>query len=351
MTGDSDGISGAVGGPAPHVPVLLADALDALDVKPGGLYLDGTFGAGGYTRALLARDPHIRVLALDRDPTAIAGGYDLVEQSKGRLVLAQAQFGDLDIEAQAQGLAPLDGVVLDIGVSSMQLDQAERGFSFRNDGPLDMRMGADGTSAADIVNEASEAQLADIFFHYGEERRARAVARTIVEARRRAPITRTRELAELIGKVVWAEPNAIHPATRSFQGLRIAVNDELGELLRGLIAAERVLKPGGRLSVVTFHSLEDRIVKQFFASRTGRAGSASRHMPLATSEAPSFRMVGKNPVLPSQAEARANPRARSAKLRFAERMDAPGWGEDDALSALATLPELTRDGRTKAGRR
>jgi 16S rRNA (cytosine1402-N4)-methyltransferase len=348
MTGDSDGTPGAVGGPAPHVPVLLADALDALAVKPGRLYLDGTFGAGGYTRELLSRDPSIRVLALDRDPSAIAGGFALVEEAKGRLVLSQAEFGDLDEEAERQGFLPLDGVVLDIGVSSMQLDQAERGFSFRNDGPLDMRMGASGQSAADIVNEGSEALLADIFYHYGEERRARAVARSIVEARRRAPITRTRELADLIGKVVRGEPGGIHPATRSFQGLRIAVNDELGELLRGLIAAERALRPGGRLSVVTFHSLEDRIVKQFFASRTGRAASASRHMPTSGGAAPSFNMVGKTPVLPSQAECRTNPRARSAKLRFAERTDAPAWGEDDALAALASLPDESPARRPRA---
>jgi 16S rRNA (cytosine1402-N4)-methyltransferase len=355
MTGDSDGASGAVGGPAPHVPVLLADALDALAVKPGGTYLDGTFGAGGYTRALLAREASLRVLALDRDPSAIAGGMSLVEEASGRLVLSQALFGNLDAEAENLGFTPLDGVVLDIGVSSMQLDQAERGFSFRHDGPLDMRMGQSGAdagpSAADLVNEGEEALLADIFYHYGEERRARAIARSIIEARRRAPLTRTKELADLVGKVVRAEPGGIHPATRAFQALRIAVNDELGELLRGLMAAERVLKPGGRLVVVTFHSLEDRIVKQFFASRTGRAGSASRHLPLAAQAAPSFRMVGRNPVLPSPEEARANPRARSAKLRYAERTEAPAQARDEGLSALASLPAQARGGQTRAGSR
>ncbi len=354
MMGDSDGPPGAVGGPAPHVPVLLAEARDALALTPGGTYLDGTFGAGGYTRALLAAAPSIRVLGLDRDPTAIAAGYPLVAEADGRLVLSEARFGDLDTEAARLGFAPLDGpgldgVVLDIGVSSMQLDQPARGFSFRHDGPLDMRMGQAGEdagpSAADLVNQGEEGLLADIFYHYGEERRARAIARSIIEARRRAPLTRTKELADLVGKVVRAEPGGIHPATRAFQALRIAVNDELGELLRGLMAAERVLKPGGRLAVVTFHSLEDRIVKQFFASRTGRAGAASRHLPLAAQASPSFRMVGKTPVLPGEAECRANPRARSAKLRFAERTDAPAQGPDEALAALASLPAQVKAGR------
>jgi 16S rRNA (cytosine1402-N4)-methyltransferase len=344
MTGHSDGTSGAVGGPARHIPVLLADALDALAISPGGRYLDGTFGAGGYTRELLARDPSITVLALDRDISAITGGYSLVESAKGRLTLAQENFGNLDEAAQAHGFAPLDGIVLDIGVSSMQIDEAERGFSFRRDGPLDMRMNQSGDkaerrSAADIVNTASEAELADIFFHYGEERRSRAVARTIIEARRRAPLTRTGELASLIATVVRKEPNGIDPATRSFQGLRIAVNDELGELLRALEAAERVLRPGGRLSVVTFHSLEDRIVKQFMAARAGRTPSASRHMPASEQAQASFTLVGRCPILPSEAEMRANPRARSAKLRIAERTQALPQGADDALASLARLPQ------------
>lgn len=355
MTGHSDGNSGAVGGPARHVPVLLAEALDALAPQPGGRYLDGTFGAGGYTRELLARDPNLTVLALDRDLSAITGGYALVEAAEGRLTLAQENFGQLDEAATRRGFAPLDGVVLDIGVSSMQIDQAERGFSFRQDGPLDMRMdqpGAgdgqsaesrkeEGRSAADIVNTAGEAELADIFYHYGEERRSRAVARSIVEARRRAPLTRTSELAALIATVVRKEPNGINPATRSFQGLRIAVNDELGELLRGLAAAERILKPGGRLAVVTFHSLEDRIVKQFMALRSGRKPAASRHMPETDQAEASFRLVGRCPILPSEVEMRANPRARSAKLRIAERTDAAPQAMADGLAALASLPSAS----------
>jgi 16S rRNA (cytosine1402-N4)-methyltransferase len=342
MTGRSNGIPEAPGGLTRHVPVLLADALDALAVKPGGRYLDGTFGAGGYTKALLERDPGIEVLALDRDPSAIIGGFDLVEQAGGRLKLVEAEFGDLAEIATAHRFAPLDGIVLDIGVSSMQIDEAERGFSFRQDGPLDMRMasgeGATGRSAADIVNFASEAELADIFHYYGEERRARAVARTIIEARRRQPLTRTGELASLIVTVVRTEPGGINPATRCFQGLRIAVNDELGQLLRALVAAESVLAPGGRLSVVTFHSLEDRIVKQFMASRAGRKPAASRHLPLAMVETPSFRLVGRCPVLPSLSETRANPRARSAKLRIAERTDGPAMALENDLMALASLP-------------
>jgi 16S rRNA (cytosine1402-N4)-methyltransferase len=338
MTGRGDGSPGAAGGLARHVPVLLTDALDALAVKPQGRYLDGTFGAGGYSSALLARDPTITVLALDRDPTAILGGFALVQEAKGRLTLAEERFGNLDSAAERHGFAPLDGVVLDIGVSSMQLDEAERGFSFRQDGPLDMRMGREGPSAADLVNEGSEALLADIFFHYGEERRARAVARAIVEARRRGRITRTGELARIVASVVRAEPGGIDPATRSFQALRIAVNDELGELLRGLCAAERALKPGGRLAVVTFHSLEDRIVKQFFAARSGRRPAGSRHLPMQAMPEPTFALVGRCPVAPSEAEMRANPRARSAKLRFAERTAAPARPADPELAALAALP-------------
>ncbi len=346
MTGRSNGMPEAPGGLARHVPVLLAEALDALAVKPGGRYLDGTFGAGGYTRALLERDPTLQVLALDRDPTAILGGFDLVEQAGGRLKLVEAEFGDLADVATARGFAPLDGIVLDIGVSSRQIDDAERGFSFRHDGPLDMRMaagpGAAGRSAADIVNHSSEAELADIFHFYGEERRARAVARTIVEARRRQSITRTGELAALIATVVRTEPGGINPATRSFQGLRIAVNDELGELLRALVAAETVLAPGGRLSVVTFHSLEDRIVKQFMASRAGRKPAASRHLPLAETQTPSFTLIGRCPILPSPSEIRTNPRARSAKLRIAERTGGAVMTLEDDLAALASLPTHKR---------
>ena len=331
-------------GDAPHVPVLLSEVLQALDPVRPGLAVDGTFGAGGYTRGLLDADPGIRVLAIDRDAGAIRDGASLERSAGGRLRLVEGRFGALDAVAAAQGEGAADWVVLDIGVSSMQLDRAERGFSFRNDGPLDMRMGGEGESAAEIVNEADEARLADIFFHYGEERRARALARTVVERRRRGRIETTGELAELVAGVVRAEPGSpIHPATRAFQGLRIAVNDELGELVAGLHAAERLLRPGGRLAVVTFHSLEDRIVKQFFAARSGRAGQGSRHLPgpaprAAAAAAKSFAPVTKGPVLPSEAEAAANPRARSAKLRAAERTDAPVPEPLDAIRALACLP-------------
>ncbi|HEX8417891.1 MAG TPA: 16S rRNA (cytosine(1402)-N(4))-methyltransferase RsmH, partial [Methylobacterium sp.] len=300
-----------------HVPVLLAEVIAALDLSGAGLAVDGTFGAGGYTKAMLAQDSDVHVIGIDRDPGAIAGGSSLVRAAVGRLTLVAARFGTLDAVVRAHGRREADAVVLDIGVSSMQIDQPERGFSFRHDGPLDMRMERAGTSAADLVNEAEEAELADILFHYGEERRARAVARTIIEARRRGRIETTAQLAELVAGVVWSDPaSGIHPATRTFQGLRIAVNDELGELVQALHAAERILKPGGRLAVVTFHSLEDRIVKQFFATRSGRMAQASRHLPSLEAPAPrSFTLATKGPVLPSDAEVASNPRARSAKLR------------------------------------
>ncbi|MBN9451155.1 MAG: 16S rRNA (cytosine(1402)-N(4))-methyltransferase RsmH [Bosea sp.] len=339
MTGHGDRSSGAVGGPARHVPVLLAEVLEALAPQAGGRYLDGTFGAGGYSRAILDAAPDVTLLGLDRDPSAIAGGADLVAAMAGRLTLSQANFGELAEEAERFRMVPLDGVVLDIGVSSMQIDQAERGFSFRFDGPLDMRMSSAGQSAADLVNEAEEGLLANIFYHYGEERRSRAVARAVIEARRKAPITTTKQLADLVAGIVRGEPGGAHPATRVFQALRIAVNDELGELVRALHAAETVLKPGGRLVVVTFHSLEDRIVKQFFAERSGRVPAGSRHAPAVAAAQPTFRLVEKGAVAPSEAEMRANPRARSAKLRAAERNDAPSRRADAGLVALSTVPD------------
>lgn len=322
----------------PHIPVLMNEALDALALKAGGRYLDGTFGAGGYSRALLEREPKATLLALDRDPSAITGGAGLVAAMGGRLILAEARFGALAEEAERFKMMPLDGVVLDIGVSSMQLDQAERGFSFRFDGPLDMRMAASGQSAAELVNEADEGVLANIIYHYGEERRSRAVARAIVESRRKAPISTTKQLADLVAGIVRGEPGGAHPATRTFQALRIAVNDELCELVRALHGAEAVLGPGGRLSVVTFHSLEDRIVKQFFAERSGRAPGGSRHAPATAAPQATFRLVTKGPVAPSEAETRANPRARSAKLRAAERTEAPPRAPDPDLVELAIVP-------------
>lgn len=339
MTNHGDRSDGAIGGPVRHVPVLLAEVLNALSPKAGGRYLDGTFGAGGYSRAILEAAPDTTLLALDRDPRAVAGGADLVTAMAGRLTVAQARFSDLAAEAERFEMAPLDGVVLDIGVSSMQIDEAERGFSFRFDGPLDMRMSGDGQSAADLVNEAEEALLADIFYHYGEERRSRGVARAVIEARRKAPLTTTKQLADLVASIVWAEPGGAHPATRVFQALRIAVNDELGELVAALHGAEAALKPGGRLVVVTFHSLEDRIVKQFLAERSGKVSAGSRHAPAVAVAQPTFRLVERGAVGPSEAETRANPRSRSAKLRAAERLETPPRRAEAGLVALAGLPQ------------
>ncbi len=264
-----------------------------------------------------------RVIGIDRDRSAIAGGFDLVDRSDGRLTLVEDRFSNLAEICAAQGVGEVDGVVMDVGVSSMQLDQAERGFSFRLGGPLDMRMGHDGPTAADVIAKASEADLANIIYIFGEERHSRAVARAIVAARKEAPIATTRALADIVGKVVRSKPDEIHPATRTFQGLRIFVNAELDELHLALSAAERVLKPGGRLVVVSFHSLEDRIVKNFLVNARGKTGGGSRHLPELAQAAPSFQILTKRPVTPGEAEMAANPRARSAKLRAAERTAAP----------------------------
>jgi 16S rRNA (cytosine1402-N4)-methyltransferase len=325
-----------------HIPVLLSQVIASLKIQTNGVYLDGTFGAGGYTRAML--EAGANVIALDRDPDAIAGGYGLVASSNGKLTLVDAEFDRLDVEAASLGFAQLDGVVLDIGVSSMQIDEAERGFSFRFDGPLDMRMAQSGTSAADIINEADEEHLANIFYYYGEERLSRRVAKAIVTARAIAKITTTKQLCDLVAKVIYAKPNQIHPATRVFQALRIAVNDELGQLLRGLQAAERVLKPGGVLSVVTFHSLEDRIVKQFFKNASGKV-EGSRFTPLAATEAAIFDTKGKWPMTAGDAELVANPRSRSAKLRAGIRSDAPARAANSDLLELVSLPDVTKGKR------
>ena len=345
MTTDGGvGTPGAAGGPARHLPVMLDEVLAHLAPKDAGRYVDGTFGAGGYTRAILAA-ADCRVLAIDRDDSAIAAGADLVAAAGGRLVLAHDRFSRLDVVAAQAGFAPLDGVVLDIGVSSMQLDEAERGFSFRRDGPLDMRMGSDGPSAADLVAGLEEAELAHVIWSLGEERHSRAVARAIVKARAEAPITRTSQLAEIVARVVWAKPGEMHPATRTFQALRIAVNEELNELAAALKAAETALKPGGRLVVVTFHSLEDRIVKTFLANRS-KAPSASRHMPQAEGPAPSFRLLVKGAVEPGPEEVARNPRSRSAKLRAAERVDAPAHPGGD-MGGLLPAPFVQRQGRRR----
>jgi 16S rRNA (cytosine1402-N4)-methyltransferase len=321
-----------------HVPVLLQEAIEALAPREGGLYVDGTFGGGGYARALLDRGA--RVIALDRDPSAIRAGEKLKASSGGRLELVEARFGELDEVVKRLGIDAVDGVALDIGVSSMQFDEAARGFSLRFDAPLDMRMGSSGRSAADILRDEDEATIADILFHFGEERAARRIARAIVADREAKPFVSTLELAGLIARVAPAPRGEMtHPATRTFQALRIAVNDELSELVSGLWAAERLLKPGGRLAVVTFHSLEDRIVKQFLAGRSGRGRTASRRLPGEPAEAePTFEVARGQPIEPGEAEARANPRSRSAKLRFGVRLSAPSRGPDEGLESLARLP-------------
>lgn len=314
----------AVGGPARHIPVLLCEVVAALGPKDGAVYVDATFGAGGYSRALLEK-ADCRVVALDRDPSAIALGSAMVAEFADRLTLVEGQFSKLEDHLLTLGLTSGDiaGIVFDIGVSSMQLDQAGRGFSFRQNGPLDMRMSSAGETAADLVNSLDQAALADILWLYGEERRSRAIARAIVHSRQQRRIETTGELADLVVSVLGPKRgDERHPATRTFQALRIAVNDELAELVAGLAAGERLLAPGGRMAVVTFHSLEDRIVKRFFAKRTGRAPKLSRHLPQAEQGEPSFRIVNPRPVSPRAEEIRVNPRCRSARLRYAERTEA-----------------------------
>lgn len=327
---------------ARHIPVLAVPALEFLKVRDGGVYIDGTYGAGGYSAAMLAA-ADCQVIGIDRDQTAIAGGFDAVQASAGRLTLVEGRFSNLDEVARQCGLAPVDGVVLDVGVSSMQLDQAARGFSFRLDGPLDMRMAKDGPSAADVVAVADERDLANIIFLLGEERHSRGVARAIVKARAEKPITTTAALARIVGSAVRAKPNEIHPATRTFQALRIFVNDELGELAGALSASERILKPGGRLVVVSFHSLEDRIVKSFLVSR-GQARGGSRHLPHIEQADASFTNLTKRPVVADAEESARNPRARSAKLRAAERTEAPAHDGDlsDLLPRLSSLDDVMR---------
>ena len=328
---------------AGHIPVLLAEMLAALAPAAGEIYIDGTFGAGGYSRAILAA-AGCRVIAFERDPHATAAGRAMAEAHPDRLRIIEACFGDMEDEVAALGCGSVDGVVLDIGVSSMQIDTAARGFSFQADGPLDMRMEADGHSAAALVMGASEALLADILFHLGEERQARRIARAIARARDAQPISTTHQLAALVEKAIGRRKgDDRHPATRTFQALRIHVNDELGELARGLVAAERVLKPGGRLVVVAFHSLEDRIVKRFLARRASPSKAGSRHAPPVAREAatPSFRIVNPRPLTPSVAEIDRNPRARSAKLRAAVRTAAPAF-EPEAAPTLG-IPDFAAD--------
>ena len=307
----------------PHVPVLRDEVVDALAIVPGETHVDGTFGAGGYTKAILEKGA-ARVFAFDRDPDAIQCGEALAASSGGRLTLVPERFSRMRQALTAQGVEVVDGVTLDIGVSSMQIDRPERGFSFAADGPVDMRMAKEGRSAADFLNQADEGEIADVIFHYGEEPKARRIARFIVAAR---PIERTGQLAAVVRKAVGHKPGMKKdPATRTFQAVRIHINEELQELEGGLAAAEQVLKPGGRLAVVTFHSLEDRIVKRFLKARSGALPAGSRHLPAAneTGPAPTFEAVAK-PVRPSEVEIAANPRARSATLRAARRTSAPAW--------------------------
>lgn len=334
------GAAPVAGEPVRHIPVLLAEVLEALAPVSGDIVLDGTFGAGGYSRAILAAGA--RVLAVDRDPGAIETARALEAETSGALMPVHGRFGDLDALAASAGFASLDGVVLDIGVSSMQIDEAERGFSFQKDGPLDMRMSRSGPSAADVVNTLKTGDLARILNFLGEERQAGRIARSIEARRAERPFETTLDLAGHILKVIGRAPkDKIDPATRTFQALRIFVNDELGELARALLAAERALKPGGRLVVVTFHSLEDRIVKRFLRDRSEQV-TGSRHLPDVAEKVLTFASRNKA-VTAGEAELAANPRARSAKLRVGLRTDAPPRGDADAgaffdLPALADLP-------------
>jgi 16S rRNA (cytosine1402-N4)-methyltransferase len=342
MGGSDSGNPAVAGGLARHIPVLVRPVVEYLGLRDGGTYVDATFGAGGYTRAILAA-ANVSVVAIDRDAGAIARGEGLAQEAQGRLTLVQDRFSNLDHVVRDRGHALVDGVVCDLGVSSMQLDEAERGFSFRHDGPLDMRMGNAGPTAADLVAAASERDLAFIIKSLGEERHARAVARAIVAARAQAPIRTTLELVAVIERVVRPRPGTIHPATRTFQALRIFLNEELDELAAALAAAEAVLKPGGRLVVVSFHSLEDRIVKTFLVER-GRQSGGSRHVPEVARPAPTFRLLTGRPLAPDDAETAANPRARSAKLRAAERtLAAPAQaGIAHLLPRLPSLDDVLR---------
>jgi 16S rRNA (cytosine1402-N4)-methyltransferase len=322
---------------APHIPVLLNPLLDAV-APVTGLWLDGTFGAGGYARGLLAAGAEA-VIGVDRDPLAFQMAAPWAGEYGDRLRLVQGTFSQLDTHAGE----PLDGVVLDLGVSSMQLDQAERGFSFMKDGPLDMRMSQQGESAADLVNTADEGDLADIIYLYGEDHASRRIARAIVEARAKAPFETTLQLAEVVSRCLpRPKPGQSHPATRTFQAIRIAVNTEFQELAEGLAAAERALKPGGKLAVVTFHSLEDRIVKRFFQLASGHEANANRYAPARETTTARFEMITRRAVGPDEGELAANPRARSAKLRVGRRTAAAP--QPIAPEALG-VPQFRKKGR------
>ena len=329
----------------PHIPVMLDEVLSALDPAHGQTIIDATFGAGGYTRAVL--EAGAKVIAIDRDPDAIAAGQALVDAHNGKLSLEQGRFSNLDAIARGAGFDRVDGVVADIGVSSMQIDQAERGFSFQNDGPLDMRMEQSGTSAADVVNTFERSDITRIIGILGEERQASRISAEIAEWREKQPFETTLDLAKLVEKVLGRHPkDRIHPATRTFQALRIYVNRELNELAEALMAAERILKPGGRLVVVTFHSLEDRLVKRFFADRA-ESKQGSRHLPITDDRSLTFQMKKRGAVSASPQEAEKNPRARSAKLRWGIRTEAEAREADLSIFGLPTLAEA---GRATTGR-
>jgi 16S rRNA (cytosine1402-N4)-methyltransferase len=315
-----------------HTPVLLSEVVDVLAIRDNGIYVDGTFGAGGYSRGILQSNDTCHVYGIDRDPEAVVRGQNFQKEFPHRFTILHNRFSRLQNALENEGIEQVDGVTFDLGVSSPQLDEAERGFSFSKDAPLDMRMEKSGPTAADFINNANEQELADTIYLYGEERYSRRIAKKIVETRKESPITRTKQLADLVRSVVRKSGN-IDPATRTFQALRIKVNEELRELEEGLEAAERVLKPGGRLAVVTFHSLEDRIVKRFLNDRSGKGQQTNtyRHMPLIPNDqniqVSSFKVLERRGVTPEESEIKNNPRARSARLRFAERTNAPVWKE------------------------
>ncbi|NQV57457.1 MAG: 16S rRNA (cytosine(1402)-N(4))-methyltransferase RsmH [Rhodospirillales bacterium] len=306
-----------------HTPIMVSEVLAVLKPKDGGIYVDGTFGRGGHAQAILEAAA-TTVFGIDRDPAAITIGAELGRRSGGKMHILEGHFGDMRALLKSAGVAQVDGVLLDLGVSSPQLDDAARGFSFRADGPLDMRMSGDGPTAADYINQAGEEELADTIHDLGEERHARRIARAIIEARAEKPVMRTGELANIIRRKVRKSKDGIDPATRTFMAIRIHINDELGELEKGLSAAEHLLAPGGKLAVISFHSLEDRIVKNFLRDRAQGGAGVSRHMPIATEEKmPSFKLIKRGVIKPNAAEISVNPRARSARLRAAERTDAP----------------------------
>ena len=333
--------AGATGG-ANHVPVLLQEVLAALAPRDGAVYIDATFGAGGYSAGLLEA-ARCQVLGIDRDPEALRRAASLAARHEGRLTVIEGRFGDMERLVAPVSPGPIAGVAFDIGVSSMQLDSPERGFSFRTDGPLDMRMGREGESAADLVARLSEQELATLIRELGEERHARRVARAIVTARAREPVRRTAQLAEIVRAAIPGREPGLDPATRTFQALRLAVNDELGELDRGLAAAERLLMASGRLAVVAFHSLEDARVKSFLRQRSGAAGSGSRHLPpVAGAPRPSFTLLNRRAIRPGADEVARNPRARSARLRAAERTGTPAWPAAVAAGRFPLRPEAGR---------